>query len=123
MLNPGFNPESGIFYTRTSGSIGLEDMYAGIEMIKNADYFPRNLKILENSTETLVTFTVQELPVIMERLMSLNEVYESIRHAVIHNDPVKTALSLLIQKRNTLSNYKLQVFTTEKAAIHWLNNG
>lgn len=123
MLNPGFNAESGIFYTRTSGSIGLEDMYAGIEMIKNADHFPRNLKILENSTETRVTFTVQELPVIVERLMTLNEVYESIRHAVIHNDPVKTALALLIQKHHTLSNYELQVFATETAAIHWLNNG
>jgi hypothetical protein len=123
MLNPGFNAESGIFYTRTSGSIGLEDMYAGIEMIKNADHFPRNLKILENSTETRVTFTVQELPVVVERLMILNEVYESIRHAVIHNDPVKTALALLIQKHHTLSNYELQVFATETAAIHWLNNG
>ncbi len=123
MLKPGFNAESGIFYTRTSGSIGLEDMYAGIEMIKNADHFPRNLKILENSTETRVTFTVQELPAIVERLMTLNEVYESIRHAVIHNDPVKTALALLIQKHHTLSNYELQVFATETAAIHWLNNG
>lgn len=123
MLNQGLNSDSGIFYTKTNGSVGLEDMFAGIEMIKKAKHFPRNLKILENSSETRVSFTVQDLPAIVERLMTLNEVYESIRHAVIHNDPVKTALAMLIQSHHKLSNYELQVFTTEKAAIRWLNNG
>lgn len=52
MLNPGFNSESGIFYTRTSGSIGMEYMFAGIEMIKNAVDLPRNLKIPKNSSES-----------------------------------------------------------------------
>lgn len=55
--------------------------------------------------------------------MALNEVYESIRHAVIHNDPVKTALVLLIKSHHKLSNYELHVFATETASIHWLNNG
>lgn len=123
MLNQGFNSDSGIFYTKTGGLISLEYMYAGIEMIRNAHHFPRNLKILENSSEASISFTVQDLPAIVERLMTLKEVYKSIRHAVIHNDPVKTAFAQLIQSHHKLSNYELQVFTTEKAAIRWLNLG
>ena len=103
MIYYTFNKSEGILLITVSGTFGINHMFKAIDSFSN------------------VTLTEDELHLIIERLKSHLFKFNSIRHAVIHLDPVNTAFASLVAERLSGGNYFLKVFSNEEYALHWLN--
>lgn len=120
MVEKRFDPDKNILYVTSKGNIEVEGMMRGIEFIGQEKSLPRNLKILEDATEAKVAYSHSEIEIIMRSLMKAIDHFESLRHAVVLTDPANTAFAILASLMISKPNYSLQVFSTLKAAEHWL---
>ena len=121
MIDYTFNKSEGILLITVRGTFGINHMFKAIDSFSNDSSLPRDLKILEDARFSNVTLTEDELHLIIERLKSHLFKFNSIRHAVIHLDPVNTAFASLVAERLSGGNYFLKVFSNEEYALHWLN--
>jgi hypothetical protein len=118
--NVGFDPNDGILYTRSADNTNLDDMLRGIGGLMSNSALPRNLRILEDGRGIHITFPVKDIAVLVDRLSSALDEYSSIRHAVIHDDPINTAFAVLIGLQVKHEKYELKVFSTYAAARNWV---
>jgi hypothetical protein len=121
MIEYKFNVIEKTLFITVSGSFGIDHMLKAIDSFANDISLPRNLKILEDASFSNVTFTEEEIVLLTERLKSHLFKYNSIRHAVIHLDPVNTAFAMLVAERLSGVKYILKVFSDEAFALHWLH--
>ncbi len=121
MIDYTFNKSEGILLITVSGFFGINHMFKAIDSFSNDDSLPRDLRILEDARFSNITLIEDELHLIIERLKSHLFKFNSIRHAVIHLDPVNTAFAGLVGDIFSGGNYILKVFSEQEYAIHWLN--
>ena len=121
MIEYKFNEIEEILLITVSGNFGINHMLKVIDSFAGDDSLPRKLKILEDARYSSVIFTEEEIQLIIERLKSHLFKFNSIRHAVIHLDPVNTAFAMLVGDRLSGENYILKVFSYEDYALHWLH--
>jgi hypothetical protein len=110
-----------LLFAKDDAIVSLKDMLYGLDYLEMNDSLPRNLRLLEDSTNVTVTFVVNDLDKILKRIHEVSEKYESIRHAVLHDSPVNTAYAFMMEKYIRDNRYKLKVFSTMSAAMAWLN--
>jgi len=120
MIEYKFNEIEETLFITVSGTFGINHMFKAIDSFANDNSLPRKLKILENASHSNVTFTEEEIQLIIERLKSHLFKFNSIRHALVHLDPVNTAFTMLVGDRLSGNNYILKVFSNEDYALHWL---
>jgi len=96
-------------------------MLEAIDYCLNNKELPRNLLILEDARLANPEFSPQDLSRIAEKQKKLFPLYQSVRHAVIHNTPENTALAMVFEQKHISPAYKLKVFSTEEGALIWLN--
>ena len=116
------NTEGSLLQTKQEGKVYLEDMLKGLQLIKASTQLPRNLKILEDSRQAQVMFSVKDLEFLLDNLDEAAANYESIKHAVLLTNPLSTVFAMLINSKKYTNHYELKVFTTREAAISWLNS-
>jgi hypothetical protein len=104
------------------GESDLQDLLNAMEYFATNTKLPRNLKILENATEAKILITVGDLELIADKLMVHLRNFDSIRHAVIHKEPMGSAFVIIITKMINHSGYVLNEFSTVNAAKNWLKN-
>jgi hypothetical protein len=120
MIEYKFNEIDETLYITVSGTFGINHMFKEIDSFANDNSLPRKLKILEDARNLNVTFTEDEIQLLIERLKSHLFKFDSIRHALVHLDPVNTAFAMLVSERLSGNNYLLKVFSDEEYALHWL---
>ena len=120
MIEYKFNKTEEILHITVSGTFGIEHMFKEIDSFANDNSLPRELKILEDARNLKVTFTEEEIQLLIERLKSHLFKFKSIRHALVHLDPVNTAFAMMVSERLSSNNYLLKVFSDEEYALHWL---
>jgi hypothetical protein len=120
MVETLFNVEEDILYVTVSGTVELEDMFSAMDVLTTNPRLPRNLKILENATKAKILFNVKDLGVIAEKVIQNISGFDSIRHAVIHSEPIGSAFVIIVNKMIDHSGYKLKEFSHEKNAKDWL---
>jgi len=120
MIEYKFNEIDETLYITVSGTFGINHMFKEIDSFANDNSLPRKLKILEDARNLSVTFTEDEIQLLIERLKSHLFKFDSIRHALVHLDPVNTAFAMLVSERLSGNNYLLKVFSDEEYALHWL---
>ncbi len=120
MIEYKFNKTEEILHITVSGTFGIEHMFKEIDSFANDNSLPRELKILEDARNLNVTFTEEEIQLLIERLKSHLFKFKSIRHALVHLDPVNTAFAMMVSERLSSDKYLLKVFSDEEYALHWL---
>ncbi len=120
MIKINYDNKIKVLFVECSGIIEIEDMLEYVNNFGNDNTLPRDLLIFENASKADVKFTANDLPLLLEKLFTVLPNYKTIKHAVIHSDPVNTAFAMIINKETTNNNYKIKVFSTEKAAMDWL---
>jgi hypothetical protein len=123
MVETSYDEKNGILTVRSFGTISLEDMLKAMEFLANNDSLARNIKILEDATRAKVSFSVSSIQTITDNLSKVMKKYISVRHAVIHSDPINTAYTFLADDILKGTNYWLKVFSTSAAAREWLEIG
>ena len=122
MIHYHFNKEIQVLEVIYKGDISAEDIIKHSLFVANNKNFPRILKIITDSTNAHYTFS----PAIIKKLLKYVEEslrnYEFIKDAFIHSNPVETAYSHLLEIEQNHDNYSHRIFSTKKAAIHWLIN-
>lgn len=113
---------NGIYlWVKTSQLINLENMFSSSDFLMNEENLPEVLRILEDATDSVVTFGVRDFEEIAERINKVSEKFRVVKHAVIHNSPKNTAFTLHFMNNYINNKYKLEVFSTLEAATKWLN--
>ncbi len=120
MVQLNFDSKTGILHGISSGEITLEGMFSVIDYMKNHTELPRNLLVLEDARNTSPQFQVTELSALAEKIEELIPLYNSIKHAVVHQSPGNTAYALLFSRKHAPTKYKLEVFSTIEGARSWL---
>jgi hypothetical protein len=114
---------NGVFlWVRTNTMISVENMFSSIDYLITEISLPRRLRILEDATDTVVSFSIRDFEALAEKLKEVTERYIEVRHAVIHNSPKNTAFTLHFKNNFLNKGYNLEVFSTLEAATYWLNN-
>jgi hypothetical protein len=121
MIEYKFNEIEDTLFITVSGTFGLDHMFKAIDSFAGDNSLPRILKILEDARFSNVTFSEEEIQSLIERLKSHLFQFNSIRHALIHLDPVNTAFAILVSEKLSGDKYILKVFSNEEYALHWLH--
>ena len=114
------NKNNGILYGLSEGKITIQDMLGAIDYCLNSKELPRNLLILEDARLAHPEFSPEDLSRIAAKQKLLFPMYQSVRHAVIHDTPENTALAMVFEQKFISPVYKLKVFSTEEGALIWL---
>ncbi|NVO01302.1 MAG: STAS/SEC14 domain-containing protein [Bacteroidetes bacterium] len=121
MTEKFFNKEEGILYFKVRGDVTFEKMIENVESLGNDSTLPKKLKILEDSRLTKDSnLKVEELPAIAEKLQEYLGDFHSIRHAVVHESAINTAIAMVFNKLFSYKNYEINVFSTIEGAKTWL---
>ncbi|MFV0540906.1 MAG: hypothetical protein ACK5MZ_06670 [Aestuariibaculum sp.] len=121
MITSRYNKHLKILETQYKGIVGLEEVlnYA-IDIEKNIDY-PRKLKILINAVDVKMNLSVNDLEIVKEAKTKTIKQYNSIIVAMIVNNPENAAKSMIYQIM-VANLYRYETFSTQEAAIHWLDS-
>gem|GEM_PF-746208 len=117
-----YNKESGILHVTVKGVSDINDMLNALNYIKTRHELPLNLLILENAVGAQTNILPIDLDPVIKTIKSLFHRFETIRHAVIHKEPKSTAMAMMIEKMVGLKGFRMQVFSSEKAATAWLRD-
>lgn len=108
------------FYRKTMPVITLEDMIESIDYFEKGDNLPEKLRIIEDSRDVKVNFSIKDIPAIMQKVSKVSEKFDIVRHAIIYNSPVYTAYGLLAENLISNKKYFLKSFSSVSAAKEWL---
>ena len=112
---------SGVYlWVKTNPMINLENMISSSDFLVNEENLPEVLRILEDATDSVVSFGVRDFEKLADRINKVSEKFKIIKHAVIHNSPKNTAFTLYFKNNYVNNRYKLEVFSTFEAASNWL---
>lgn len=66
---------------------------------------------------------IEFLPVLMEFMLKIKDIVKDKKQCLIVDEPTTTAASILFENEvNEKVGFKVKVFSTETAAMHWLIN-
>ncbi len=121
MIIVKFDSKKGTLHSKFEGKVTLKEIVDYIVATKENKSYPRVLKILTNATHADMVFSPEDLAVIVEENYKSLEKYEYIIDAIVISSPKETAFSVLYQELAKTKKYLFQVFSTDKAAIEWLD--
>jgi len=121
MIKAEYNNQKGILHSTFEGNVTLEEIVDYIVATKENKSYPRTLKILTNASKANMVFSPEDLAIIVEENYKSLEKYEYIIDAIVLSSPKETAFSVLYQELAKTKKYKFQVFSTNEAAIEWLD--
>ncbi|PXY00746.1 hypothetical protein DF185_12625 [Marinifilum breve] len=122
MIKTFFNPKTQILESTYSGKVSLNEIVEYINETKCNPNYPRALKILTYCSDSEMTFGPNDIPKIVEANNQSLAKYDSITDALIVNNPNETALIIFFQMLSENKKYKVDAFSTEEAAMNWLQN-
>ena len=122
MKNTHYNSSNQVLFITDSDTVNLNNMLNAIQFLSETDYLPENLKILESASLSTITFNENDLPVILEFAKNKLSRFSSVRHAVVHSEPINTAFAIIMSEKLSELDYVLMVFSKEKDALQWLTN-
>lgn len=122
MITCNYNNIKNILEVTYSGQISMSDINKHGEKIMNNKNLPRNLLILTNASVACYDYKNINYFSMMKNMKKHLEPYIFVKNAILHSKPVETAISMVIENKIKISNYKQKIFYTEKAALKWLKN-
>ena len=90
-------------------------------LAKESNY-PRKLKALCNTSATAHPVQPGDIGPMVEALKEACKKYQEIREAFIAENPHMTAITTLFSQKAASTNYRSRVFSTNEAAINWLQD-
>ena len=121
MIEKKFDSYGVYLWVKNSPTINLENMFSSSDFLMNEENLPEVLRVLEDATDSVVTFSVRDFEKLADRINKVSEKFRLVKHAVIHNSPKNTAFTLYFKDNYINNKYKLEVFSTFEAATNWLN--
>ena len=122
MISFDFNPDKGIYFVKYDGLIAMHDMLEYMRTFTEFTSEVKEIKILEDARQGSITSDFTDIDVVMENFIEYSKHREMVVIATIQDKPVETALNLLFQSKLDLPNHHYKVFSTEEAALKWIES-
>lgn len=116
-----FNQEIGILESKFEGDLKIKDALDYIRSTKNNKTYPRDLKIITDTTQAHFKLSISDLNIIAVENEKAIEQYNSITEAIIVTNPNSTALSMFYKGLERTHKFKFNLFSTKEAALEWIN--
>lgn len=121
MINIVEDKKGIVLFVKSAKKVSYHEMYSGLEFLEKNDKLPRDLRIVEDATGSEAGFTNEEIDRLIDKIHRVAGLYRSIKHAVIHDDPVNTAFAFMVNNKNKSNNYNIKVFSSKEGAIKWVD--
>lgn len=107
---------------RHTGKITRDEMgNAWLELLKLKEFTELQYNLLADLTEGTMAFTIEEMEPIEEFLLSIRDVLDEKRMAVLVNDPHDTVISMLFEKKTFREiGFSIRTFSTRQAALNFV---
>lgn len=79
----------------------------------------KNIKIIADFRESNIDITFQEIDLFREKIIEYNSELK-IRAAIIQEDPILTAYTLLLLDKWDKAKVNIKLFSTNEAALNWI---
>lgn len=122
MITFEYNPEKEIIYVKYDGLITLQDLIEYMKGLTEQTIQLKRIKVLEDARDGYVSDDIQDVDEILKTFQHYSKQREHVVIATIQDKPVETALNLLFQSLLDIPNHHYKVFSTQEAAINWLNS-
>ena len=105
-----------------SGLINAEDFYKTWQKFLTIPEFTvLKYNLLSDYGNGKLKIPIEYLSVIIDFMQTIEEIVRGKKQALIVSEPYSVAISMLFAyKANAKAGFNVQVFTTEKAALEWL---
>lgn len=120
MIKYTFN-DSGIFYVSFIDMVSLNDIEVYLSEFERLDYLPGDVLLLYDLREAQLNLKFKDIFHISKIAKKVTSTYTSVRTAFLVNKPKLTAYSLLFTRDLVPAKTVRRVFSTEEAALKWLN--
>lgn len=121
MIKVEFNKTDNYLHSTFKGEIARKDLVDYIDATRLNKFYPRELKILTDSTKANMILSREDLEAVIEANMRSLEQYDFIIDAIVTLYPKETAFSMLYKTMSATKKYRFEVFSTHEAAISWLS--
>jgi hypothetical protein len=104
------------------GEIKKEDIGAAwYEFLQMEEFTQKKYNLLSDYSEGKFILDVKEVDEITEHLYKLKDILENKKQAIIINEPVSAAISVLFEGEvNEKVGFKVTIFSTIEAGMKWL---
>ena len=100
MITSEYDPETSTLKAKYSGILTLDELQEHIAHIGESDQYDRRLYILTDGYEAKVAFPVDAIGAIMGETAKAVKRYESVREAILTDNPLETAYATHYQSLN-----------------------
>ncbi|MBN2694739.1 hypothetical protein JXR93_08755 [bacterium] len=122
MIEKKYDSRGLLLIVKQHSTVSLDDMLKGVDFLENSTDLPKELRIIEDARDIELSFNVDDLDILIDKIKKVAIKYSLIKHSVIHNSPINTAYTMILSSKTLSNNYNLQVFSTIDAALKWLNS-
>jgi len=111
-------------YYRHTGLIECEEIgEVWRQLLEMKEFVEMKYNLLTDYRDAEFNFTLEDTGPIDEFFLTIKDIIKDKKQAVIADKPFTTALTMLYAaKMYDEAGFSIQVFSTEKAALAWLNN-
>ena len=112
--------DSDILHIKLTGNIDFNEVTGFLKKLKSFDNLPQDIKLLCDLTEAEVNLTANEIHQISGLAENATRKYSAVKTALLVNQPLMTAYSVLFTKFKSSGRTNREVFSTLDAAKDWL---
>ncbi len=121
MIKISYNDELGVLQTKTGGDLSIEEILGHYDEIRQNDTYPRDLKVMIDCRSTRLAVRLDDVTRIVEAAKSTIPRYKRLREAILITAPYETVVATLFEQNARFGNYNFRLFSSENAALQWLN--
>lgn len=120
MIHYDFDKRRQVLNCTMVGTITVDEVVVFIESIIKADYLLADLNMIIDMLDCEVLFQLNQLQKIADVNNRLLDRYLSVKHAIVLDKPLDTAMAYYYKQLSMQGNYMLELFTTIEAANKWM---
>lgn len=122
MINSTFNHKLNILETEFKNMVTGEEVLEYLKSFKYNTTFPRQLRTIVDATNASFSFSYKSLKQFNSAKIESLKNYNIVVTAVVISNPATAAISTLYGAIARDKKYKYKVFTTQSAAIKWIES-
>ncbi|MCB4799049.1 hypothetical protein [Neotamlana laminarinivorans] len=122
MITSKFNEEINILETEFTGEVDSVSILLYLNEFKTNTTLPRTLKTLVKAEKVKFKFSVKDLKDFNAVKNQSLKQYNNVASAVVISNPIGAALCTMYGALANNESYKYKVFSTQEAALLWLNS-
>jgi hypothetical protein len=122
MLNYRYDSSLETLYFTVRGILTIQNIIDHYRKLPALDKPPANLKVCIDCRGVNFQVSFNEIRSISNEVKNALGQYDNIAEAIMVDEPYQTAIASIFKSNNKFDNYAFQIFSTESAAMQWLES-